>query len=448
MRALAVFLLCALSGAEAYVRMKTTTGEGLHRTDFASVSFQLNDATGPGMTNADGFPVITAESDPTAALRSALDTWNAVSSSAARFAPLDFTPRMNDPADGANVILFRDTPEIRGLVGSALAVTFVQFYLDGRIIESDIVFNPNVISRGEPRSFSTNLAPGTYDIQAIATHELGHALGANHSLLLSASMFQSTLSGVNAQSSLTADDVAFVREVYPSADADGAFGRISGAVSFTGGGPVRAAAISAIDPKSGVAISALSNADGVYRIDGIPPGDYLVYAEPLNGPVFPRNVSLVDDDVDAAFQTSFFGSNAAPERLAVVAGGTATADIAVASETSPLEIRYVSFGSAGGSDFGRFGLYPVTLKAGESLDLLLAGPGLDNLSAENVALLGPGLTVVQNSFHVTDLTVNDQPVVRFTVEAAPRSEPAVATLIVAKGPALTALSGVLRITPQ
>src|SRR6202021_3303832 len=61
-------------------------------------------------------------------------------------------------------------------------------------------------------------------------------------------------------------------------------GRYAGKGALNGGGVNLASGV-AISPVTGVAISNLSNPDGSYEIDGIPPGPpgnyYLVYVHPL-----------------------------------------------------------------------------------------------------------------------------------------------------------------------
>ncbi len=181
--------------------LSTSGGRAYHRTDFAHVRFLVNQAVAPGLRNSSGELVITSDSDPLGAIRAALQTWNGVTSSTARFTLLETTGAANDSEDGQNVIVFRDTPEVRSVVGSALAVTLDMVQDDGRIIDSDMLFNPAY-------TFSTTLAPGTYDVQSLVTHELGHALGANHSTVLAAAMFQPMPSSEELESQLSADDIA------------------------------------------------------------------------------------------------------------------------------------------------------------------------------------------------------------------------------------------------
>lgn len=112
-------------------------------------------------------------------------------------------------ADQAENPLIGDTPENQQAIGEAIAITVNLFVDDGSgtILKSDIIFNPSL-------QFSTTLASGTYDIQSIVTHELGHVLGASHSGVLSATMFWSTHLQNTDYSRPQPDDVAFASAVY------------------------------------------------------------------------------------------------------------------------------------------------------------------------------------------------------------------------------------------
>src|SRR5258708_5920063 len=202
-----LFLLACLvaSSADAYSSQTSANGRPLRWTDATNLKFLINQAVAAGITNADGAAMITADSDPIGALQAAAATWSNIPASIVKFAPLETTPAVNDPMDRQNVIMFLDTPETRSVVGSALAVTTIIFFPDGRVLDTDIIFNPTVV-------FSTNLAPKTHDLQSVATHEMGHALGANHSGILAATMFQATTIQSNFEIRLSADDVAFATD--------------------------------------------------------------------------------------------------------------------------------------------------------------------------------------------------------------------------------------------
>src|SRR5258708_14069373 len=112
-------LLAAVAGA--YTSQTTSTGVALRRTDIASMKFLINQGVAAGIRNADGAVMITADSDPVAALQAAAHTWNTAPNSMIRFAPLTTTTLVNDASDTLTFIVFLDTPENRTLVGSALA---------------------------------------------------------------------------------------------------------------------------------------------------------------------------------------------------------------------------------------------------------------------------------------------------------------------------------------
>ncbi|MCP5116397.1 MAG: matrixin family metalloprotease, partial [bacterium] len=205
----AVVFLIAAQAVDAYVRSTTSSGVPLIRTDVTNIQYVVNNQTAAGMTNTDGAPIITADSDPIGTLRSAVATWNAVPTSAIRFAELQ-TSALVDASDNQHVIIFTDTPEHRTRTSGALAVTSNFFSsATGEISDSDITFNPT-------ETFSTNLAENTFDLGSTAIHELGHALGAGHTIFFGATMFQSGPPASNLQATLSADDIAFANAVYPA----------------------------------------------------------------------------------------------------------------------------------------------------------------------------------------------------------------------------------------
>jgi hypothetical protein len=126
-------ILCA-TDAPAYERFLTSDGGTYYRTDYAGLTIRINQAVVPGMMNSNGQAFITSDSDPMAAMQAALATWSGVPGSAVRFAPLRTTSALNDANDRQNVITFSDSPEIRSVLGNALAVTVNMVMPDGRII--------------------------------------------------------------------------------------------------------------------------------------------------------------------------------------------------------------------------------------------------------------------------------------------------------------------------
>src|SRR6185369_666968 len=70
--------------------------------------------------------------------------------------------------DGINAIVF---DRGNGCNGTCLAITALVLQAGQVIVETDISFNAH---------YSWRVDGGTYDTQAVATHELGHSLGIHH----------------------------------------------------------------------------------------------------------------------------------------------------------------------------------------------------------------------------------------------------------------------------
>lgn len=158
----------------------------------------------------------------------------------------------------------------------------------GQIMDSDIIFNPAV-------DFSTGGGSGQ-DLQTIATHEIGHFFGLDHSGVIRAIMFPFA---PDLETTLSYDDVAGISHTYPKSSPDVGVGNISGTVKLVAGSPVFGAHVFAESTTTAQPygpnvrkspIAALTNPDGTYSITGVPVDQYTVTAEPLNGPMDNSNI--------------------------------------------------------------------------------------------------------------------------------------------------------------
>ncbi|HWF08127.1 MAG TPA: matrixin family metalloprotease [Bryobacteraceae bacterium] len=428
------------STCSGYVRLTTSNASPLIRTDNTAIQFQLNTSVIAGVqSSASGktVTVISPNSDPQAAVRGALATWNGVTTANIKFLPLKATDAAIDVNDKQMTIAIGSTASDLSIVGGALAVT-VNFFVaggptEGDILDSDIIINPAY-------AFSTDGSTAN-DLQSVMTHELGHSLSANHTGLLGASMFQFN----SGQRFLTTDDLAFVNAAYPLASGGGAFGTISGSITASGAG-VPFALITATDTTAGVTVGGVSDHAGNYSMK-VPPGSYQMYCEPLNGVVA---INIYLDTLTAAgvaavkFQTTTFGppvsvaANATTSASLSVTPGAATIPTPVVT-AGPVNV-FISNGVIGG---------PVTIPSGGSYDLVFAGQGFDaTLNDSNFTILGQGVTLHAGSVRV-DKTQSFGPynLLRLTLDVAARSTPELASVIVTSGSNSVSFSGALVVVP-
>src|SRR5207249_10542034 len=106
-----------------------------------------------------------------------------------------------------------------------------QCNVDACIADADIVFNP-------AENFSTTTTPvsGDFDAQSVATHEIGHMLGLDHSGLAGTVMDPFGDTGSSQQRNLALDDTVGIAFLYPAAGFSTSTGIISGAITQNGTG--------------------------------------------------------------------------------------------------------------------------------------------------------------------------------------------------------------------
>ncbi len=326
----------------AHVRLQTSTGNPLRWSAPANISI---------VVQSDGSDDIPDQSDELA-VRMAIEDWNAVSGTSARLVE-NTTPaqqaRTDYASDNIHLVMF-DELNASGYFGGngIVAITPLWFFLDGRITDADIIFN------GDDFDFTTSGAPGAFDIQDVAAHELGHLLGLDHSGWASGTMYPYVDPTVVLHRSLSEDEVRGLRHAYPQ----GGFGRITGRILRASDGTgVQGAHVVALDDEGRTDAAILSSATGNFDLRGLEPGTYTIYASPLDSPVGGFNLGGITVETD--FEATVHGTMATITGTNLVGLG----DIVVGADVA------LNLGTS--SD-----IFPIRAERGTGTSITLRGNGL------------------------------------------------------------------------
>lgn len=322
----------------------------------------------------------------------------------------------NGAGDHISLITVADTPDNRAVFATSDRTGRTRVFYDpatGTIMEADVVINPAA-------QFSTDGAPGTYDLEATLTHEIGHVLGLEHSNEVGAAMQpRQGTNGLYEQAALSPrtlsdDDRAGAHALYGDAEH---YGVIAGTITDAAGAPAHGAHVWAEDATTGrVAAGNTTLVNGSYRIEGLPPGDYRLVSEYGGKRVedtesdFAKGASAGLNESQAALSTK-----ESQAQLSVAAGETVEQNIRL--EEGSATLRPQVFGSN-----GHLSTIAVPINQGGRYTIFVGGHGVDEISGSGITVTSPFIKVNPASLTLQSGVDYQYPIVSFDLEVAPEAQ--------------------------
>ncbi|MBL4848899.1 MAG: IPT/TIG domain-containing protein [Planctomycetes bacterium] len=353
-----VFAAFALAG---FVQIQFTPGSSGFKWPTTSVRYVIQQ---------NGTDDVADKSDE-AAIRLALRAWEQVPDSFVVFSEDTFADasRTDYTATDIHLIMW-DEDGSSGLFppgSNVIALTpILASTNDGTILDGDIIFNGELRFTTDPIQEANR-----FDVQAVATHEIGHLLGFDHSGGTFSTMFASIPSGSTYSRSLGGDDAAGAATLYGTGASSR--GTVQGTITITGGGTVAYPQVVAVNQLTGaIGGQALGDSTGNYLIAGLLPGTYDLYAEPVNGPYGLADTIGFKNESSTGFKTTYNVGNP----LTVNAGQTQSASWSVPTGAPTLNVT-----ATAGSQ----------ISVGDTSAIALVGTGLDKVTGGTVS--GTGIVV-------------------------------------------------------
>lgn len=229
-------------------------------------------------------------SDVIGAIRRSLKTWEAAANIkfVTTWSDKSSISQVDTRGDGISLITIAATAEnIAPFHGDSAEMpgrTRTFYDKRGLITESDVVLNPY-------QQFSTDGSFGTFDLEAVVTHEVGHLLGLDHSNVLAATMYAQQ--GRNGTFSLPAfaprtlaeDDRAGVRSLYNAKfeEEPSCCGAASGTLASVNNKQLFGWQVWIEEVTTGKIYAAVTTGNnGFWHFDGLPIGKYRVITQTEN----------------------------------------------------------------------------------------------------------------------------------------------------------------------
>lgn len=356
---------------------------------------------------------IKPDSDVIGAARRALVRWSSLAnihfvvtwSTATSVSPVE-------EGDGVSLITIAGTTENEAFNSDTSAGRTRVFYdpESGLIAEADVSINPRPrTDDGAELQFSTDGTPGTFDLEATFTHEIGHLLGLDHSAVLGSTMqgrqvFNGTF-GLPAMTerTLSEDDRQKLRSLYgPKRRLGSIEGRLVD--NRTPGGllPLSAVNVWAENVANGrVIASDVTADDGSYKLGGLAPGQYRVMVSPRS-----------DDGISIGAQR--FRSFEVSSQVTVKAdAATPLNHNLVPAQASALSPKMIGLNA-------ELSTVALPLEPGQRVKLYLGGEGVDQVPGTSISVNSPFFTVDPASL-IREQINAPFPVISVEVQVAPNA---------------------------
>ncbi len=231
--------------------------------------------------------------------------------------------------DSTNTVGFTTDEHFAELGVSRVTLAVTSWLVDestGEIVESDVLVNAAYNWADDPRD-------DLWDARSMLVHEFGHFMGLGHSgvgredddglLAGSAIMWPYSFGrGATRGRTLTYDDRHGASVLYPAAGAPS--GGVRGTVVDGTGARVAHAHVSVYEPIQELLTGAWADRNGDFEVERLPPGSYLVRANPMPDEHSGLAYGFAFHEVDRDFRAAFL-----PRFVAVRAGQTARANVEV-----------------------------------------------------------------------------------------------------------------------